>query len=130
MAASAYCTRADVEATFGVKNVAAWADLNNDNDPVVQDRAITRAIAVACELIDATMRNTVHTIPITDSDGNTPQLINEIAATLAGIMLYTARGGSLTRDERTGAVVHHYTAREVWALATLDALRTGKLVLL
>mgnify|MGYP001217216230 CR=1 FL=1 len=126
---ASYCTRSDVEGLYGSRNVAVWADLNNDQDATIQAAAIARAIETASELIDSKLRNTVYSIPMRDHNGSTPVLIREIAATLAGVALFTARGGSMTRDEETGAAVHRYSARELWAETVLEELRLGRRVI-
>lgn len=83
-----YCVRSDVEAQYGVDNVAKWADLNNNENA----SEIEARIVIACEEADvelnSRLRHGPYSLPFV-----TPSLgIVRLAATYAGIWLYSARG--------------------------------------
>lgn len=84
----AYSVRADIETVYGKIEVAKWADL--DGDGVADDIAsrITNAITRADAQIDDTLRGGPYTVPFT----TVPQIIADISAKLAGVLLYEPRG--------------------------------------
>jgi hypothetical protein len=122
---STYCTRANVEATYGTTNVSQWADL--DDTEVANDitARITRAIAVASEQIDDAARCWHYQIPLADASGSTPTSIEDLAATLAGLWLYEARG-SQDFDPNTGMPHHRLAWKRKEAMRALRDIRTGQ----
>lgn len=84
-----YCERSDIETIFGVAELKAWADLdNNQVDADIANR-ITAAIVYAQDQIDVRLRGGPHTIPFTEPP---PITIVKVCAKFAGIELYGARG--------------------------------------
>ena len=91
----AYIIRADIEAIFGVTNVATWADLDNDEDATKITNRIGAAISFAEGLFEGRLRNGRYQLPLTVS-GTGLDLVKTINATIAGDWCYRARG---LRDE-------------------------------
>jgi len=89
---STYCTRSDVEAQFGVKNVERWAKLEDGYTASQITSRINAAIDAVSENIDDMLRAGAFEIPVTDSSGATPASIKEICAVMAGVWLYESRG--------------------------------------
>jgi len=89
---STYCTQSNIEATFGVNNVETWAKLESGYSAAQITARITRAISVASEEIDDTLRFAGFEVPCVDSSGSTPTTIEQICADLAGVWLYESRG--------------------------------------
>lgn len=116
---STYCTRSDIEDRFGVNNVADWADLDNDEDATKIANRITRSITWASAEIDDHAAVSNYTIPLADSGGSTPTTVEHLAAVLAGIWLYEARGDA-DRDGR-----HRFKYDKAWAYRTLREMRDG-----
>lgn len=123
-----YLTRADIESKFGKKNIAVWADL--DNDQVENDIAarITAAIAFADESVDNALRFGRYALPITDASGVTPRVIVDIAASMAGVWLYENRGVQ-DFDPDTGKPQHRLHWQKIDARKTLTHLRMGQIEL-
>ncbi len=121
---STYCTRANIEAVYGPTNVAKWADLDADENASNITARITLAISVASEEIDDFVRLTQYTIPLATAAAETPVTITNLAATLAGIWLYEARG-SQDFDPKTGAPYHRLAFKLEETKQFLEQLRTG-----
>lgn len=109
-----YCQEADINALFGSTNVLKWSDL--DNDGSADTGRINAAIAAAGDEIDSWLRPTQYTIPLADEDGNTPTIIETLAAEYAGVWLYTHRG--VERDHELQPVAEKVQA-------TLQQIRNG-----
>jgi hypothetical protein len=121
----AYCTKAGIEAIYGVTNVATWADMDEDEDATKIAARIALAISVADAEIDDFARLIEKIIPLADADGTTPVTITNLAGTMAGIWLYEARG-SQDFDQKTGAPYHRLAFKLEWVQRVLDQLRTGR----
>lgn len=119
-----YCNQADIEAVFGVENVAVWSNLSNDSLTADSSR-ISEAIAFACVFIDARFRLSVYELPLRSSSGLTPLQIRDMAARLAGTWLFESRGmgddESLVADVR--ASVEKQIDRILAGQISLDAQR-------
>jgi len=89
---SDYCTRADIEAVYGVGNVAIFADLDGDADSTKIANRIASVITQASIETDEYARSTSYHIPLTTSAGATPSSIKDITARLAGLLMYEPRG--------------------------------------
>lgn len=89
---STYCTRSDIEETFGVGNVAEWGKLSDSYSDAQVLTRITRAITVASEDIDDTLRAAGIEVPCVDESDATPTTIEQLCADLAGVWLYESRG--------------------------------------
>jgi len=120
---STYCTRADVEATFGVDNVSLYADLDNDADATKILARITLAISVASAEIDDMARGTHYAIPLVNASGSTPTSITNLASHLAGLWLYEARGG--VDMDKQGNLIHRWQHLRNWADGFLRDLLNG-----
>jgi uncharacterized protein DUF1320 len=123
-ATGVYCSLADVQNIFGRYNVETWAKIE-DVDTGDVDARIVAFIADAEDYIDARLRSTRYTVPFV---APIPRLVKRIAATLAGVYLYEARG-ALDVDPDTGRVNHRYTAHKKWAEDKLEMIRKGGLQL-
>lgn len=92
-----YATQATVEQVFGADNVSStagcWADYDNTFNAATITTNINAKITQADAELDAKFRKAGMAIPVvTITDGTTPPLVSEIAATLAGIKLFMFRG--------------------------------------
>ena len=121
----AYCDRDNVEDRFGNSNVAAWADLDNDEDAAKILARITAAIVAADADIDDLLRGGMYTIPF---DEPPPQAIIGISADLAGVWLYENRGIQDYNPE-TGAVVHRLKYADDRAWKKLRRIVAGQITL-
>lgn len=92
-----YITRADVETRFGARNVALWADVDDD-DAVAMEAKVDAAIAWAEGQINNRFRQSRYLIPFVATSGALPVVANW-ATVLAGWWLYTIRG--LREDDAT-----------------------------
>ncbi len=125
----AYTTLANIQRTFGARNVADWSDLDRDGNTTTMAARQTRAIEMADEEIDSTLANGPYTpLPTTELDASVPALIEEISTTLAGVWLYEGNGVS-DIDPNTKQPIHRYTAKLLWARRLLDEIRDGKRVI-
>jgi hypothetical protein len=115
-----YCVKSDIVDIFGVKNIEKWADIDNDSNAVTIAARIARAIDVASDDIDDQLRQSSHLIPISTPAGTTPTAIVDIAAKLAGVWIYEARG---TEDSKG---IHRLSSVKGEAHLTLANIRTGK----
>ncbi len=122
---STYCERSDIEAIFGTKNVAKWADMDEDEGAGDITARITLAISVASEEIDDFARLYQYTVPLTTPAEATPVTIVNLAATLAGVWLYEARG-CVDFDPKNGAPYHRLAFKRAEAQRFFDQLRTGE----
>ena len=86
-----YIAKADIDAIFGVDNVATWSNLDND-DAEANLARVNTAIADAEEHFEDRMRGSRYAVPFTGSINT----LKRGMARLAGAMLYEARG---TTDE-------------------------------
>ncbi len=123
---STYCTEAQIKNVFGTTNVDNWSDLDNDQGTSTMADRVTQAIAVASERIDDAARTMEYRIPLVQTaDGTTtPITIVDLAATLAGIWLYEARG-VMDFDQRSGAPYHRLAFKRSEARRMIQELRTG-----
>lgn len=87
-----YCSKSDVEAKFGVDNVAEWANLDNADPPVDADDRIDAAIAYAEAHFHLLMRRGPYTIPLSTTDTDDLEYIKDICVTFAGKWLYNVKG--------------------------------------
>lgn len=94
-----YCTQSDIENIFGVSNVALWSNLDNTTTTANATR-ITAAITYATARINNYMRGGLYAVPlVVNSDAAS---VVDVAATIAGIWLYSSRG-QLDTNALTGA---------------------------
>jgi hypothetical protein len=121
---SAYCAQADIEKVYGTTNVGKWADINNDANATTKSGRITEAIDVASEEIDDVLRLLDVRIPAVTAAGATPPTIKHLAAVLAGLWLYEARGAE--DYNRNGTIRHGHAWRRDWADNYLNMIATGK----
>lgn len=118
-----YCAKSDIESVFGVSNVDNWADLDNDADASKIAARIARAIVVAESEVNDIFRRTGYLIPIVDADGNTPNTIENLTATMAGLWLYEARG--ISDQDRDGRPVHRLRYMRLWVRNMLKEIANG-----
>ena len=123
---STYATKSQLEDVFGVENILLWSDL--DNSGSADTDRIARAIAVASERIDDVARTTNYKIPLADEDAATSVSVSDLAATLAGIWLYEARG-SQDFNVQTGEMVHRLEFKRQMAYQMLDDIRGQRILL-
>lgn len=82
-----YATREDVEFIFGTQNISTWADTNNGESAADIDERIYWAIDLAIATVDARLRPSKYDVPFVSID----QMIIDITARLAGVLLYDSR---------------------------------------
>jgi phage gp36-like protein len=86
----AYGSQEGMEAIFGKKNIAKWADADNDEDEDTIEARILWALQEAEDRINDRLRPSPYKIPF---EGTTPSRIVTLCNKLAGILLYeTPRG--------------------------------------
>jgi hypothetical protein len=93
-----YSTRDYLEALFGARNILAWADLDNQGIPQDIFDRISLAIEQADEIIDSQFNGSAYLVPLSDSQDLIPPTVTRWSATLAGVLLYEARGYSSEED--------------------------------
>ena len=87
----AYLQQADIEAAWGVENVARWSQLSASSTSTTPDSTrIATAIQYAEAVIEDRLRGSYQT-PLQASNGVFPPAIINIAAKFAGVWLYRAR---------------------------------------
>ena len=84
-----YIVRADIEAKFGVVNVAKWASLSATDGSTEITARVNAAIARATDEVNDRLRGGYYVVPFTSPY---PSDIVELAATVAGLWLHDARG--------------------------------------
>jgi phage gp36-like protein len=119
-----YAARTDVEQVFGPINVAKWADLDNDEDAAKIAARIVTALAWADAEIDDRLRGGVYSLPLQGTTGSLPATIVDLAANLAGVWLYEARG---VQDfaEDTGIPFHRLSYSRKRCESALTSIRNG-----
>lgn len=122
-----YCARTDVEEKFGATNVATWADLDADQDAGKITSRIAACITKASEDVDARLYQGPYDLPF-DATPDTPSIIEDIAAALAGVLLYESRGIADFNPE-TGAPMNKLGFHRTNAFKRLRQLRLGVLVI-
>lgn len=83
---ASYAAQSDVEAVFGVQNVALWSNLTNTGTTADAAR-ITTAIGKAQASIDSRFRTSRYVVPFSP----VPSEVTDWTAKLAGIWLYESR---------------------------------------
>lgn len=124
-----YCTSADIQQVFGTTVANTWADLDEDSNSTKITARYVRAALVASEQIDDVARAASYRVPIANSAGSTPTTIVDLAATLAGLWLYEARG-CLDVNQQTGEAMHRYSYKKLEARRALNEIRDRKLRIL
>lgn len=89
---AAYCTREDVEMVYGAANVRKWADLDNDDDATVISDRISWACDLATAKLDDRLRDGPYTVPLPVGEEFALLSVVDVAARLAGVVLYENRG--------------------------------------
>lgn len=113
-----YIEQSDIEARFGIDNVAQWSNLDNTDSEADEDR-IAAAITFAESYVQDRLRGGRYAIPFS---GNT-QTLTDIMARIAGVWLYQSRGDN---DTAIDAKLEIHQAR---ADALLDRIASGQLSL-
>lgn len=121
---STYCTQSQIEDVFGIENVKQWSDL--DNSGATNKDRIERAIEVVSERIDDVVRITNYKIPLADEDAAISVSLSDLAATMAGIWLYEARG-SQDFNPQTGEVAHRLEFKRQRAEQMLNDIRDQRI---
>ncbi len=121
---SAYCARADIEQIFGTSNVEKWADLDDDADATKITARITAMIAEASEDIDDQLRGGRYELPFPSGT----MTITTLAARLAGVLLYEARG---VRDfeSETGTPYHRLQWHRNRVEQVIKEIQSGQRIL-
>jgi phage gp36-like protein len=89
-----YCTRSEVEKRWGTRNVAKWADLDNDQNAATIQAQIEWAIDAASRRIDMDLSGAGYVTPLENVG-----LVNYHAAALAGAILYNARAVNISVEQ-------------------------------
>jgi len=85
----AYSTQSDIEALYGVQNVAEWSNLENDGSGASTSR-IDTANEYAAAYVDDRFRDGPYAIPFVGLSG-TPRVLVDWCAKIAGAWLYRSR---------------------------------------
>lgn len=83
-----YCTRLQVEAVFGRRNLESWADLDNNEDPDAIAAVIDSNLDYASDEVDSDLIFGPYNIPFV---APYPLPIVRLAALVTGIMTYDGR---------------------------------------
>ncbi len=120
----AYASEAEIKQIFGSTNVDKWSDLDDDANASNMAARIAVAVLVADDQIDDAARGMPYRIPLANAAGSTPRTIINLAATIAGLWLYEARG---TNDyhPQTGVPSHRLAWKALEVRRTLRDIRTG-----
>lgn len=102
-AAGYYAGQQDIEDWFGIDNVASWSQLDNEVATADETR-IARALAYADRQIDRELRTAGVSVPVATSSADF-DLLGDIAAEMAGVWLYLARGKQDLGGGETGAAM-------------------------
>jgi phage gp36-like protein len=121
--AGRYATLQDVFNIFGRNNVIKWAKIENFDEAAIDTR-IANFIGQAEDEIDDALRG-IYPVPFT---GIVPSLIKRIAATLAGVRIYEAKG-NLDYNPESGFAEHRLKYHNVWATNQLKMLRAHRIQL-
>lgn len=122
----AYSARTDLEARFGVDNIAQWADYNNDAVSATITANITAAIAYADAYIKGWIRGARYaSLNLTNISDTVDPLIVDCSARLAGVFLYEHFG---VPDSGRGPY-HPYSYHRREARRTLMDIREGRIIL-
>jgi hypothetical protein len=126
---SVYCDRDRIEQVYGAEHIAQYAKMDgNDSEATITAR-INLAIAFAGDEIDGVARKAAYqNIPLVDASDATPNDIANLAAVLAGLWLYEAKGSHDT-DGRSGRALHRLQFRRAWARRRLNEIREGEYVI-
>jgi len=106
-----YIAQSDIEDVFGVDSVAAWSQLDPDEDDSTADTArIAKAIAYAERTVEDRFRNGRYAVPFS----GTSVVLVDWCAKLAGVWLYSSRGVNATRgnDAEERIMFHRRAALE------------------
>ena len=122
-----YSVRTDLDGVFGKNNVDAWADLDGDQDAAKITTRIANAIVTADDRIDSFMRGGLYSLPLVNKLSETPVIIRDVSAKLAGVWLYESRGVQDLTPE--GAPMHRLQWHKKDATSTLRKLAAGQLTL-
>lgn len=83
--------RGDIEAVFGVENVAAWANLDG-GDAGEEGTRVTDAITYAEAFVDDRFRTSRYAVPLVGNSATALDVVNDSKARLAGAWLHKTRG--------------------------------------
>lgn len=106
--ATDYCTRAQIESVFGVKNISSWGDLDNDENTANIAARIAAKITLASAEVDSILRRSRIDLDIIASD--IPVQVVNATAELVGVLLYESRGiddAGANEEEATSVVTGH-----------------------
>ena len=117
-----YGSRSYMEGQFGVKNIAVWADLDNDKSATKVAARVLTALAWADAEVNRYMRGGPYAVPLVTSD----PVIVEAASVLAAVWLYENRGVQDYNPD-TGEGGHRLMYRKRGAYSTLQNARFGSI---
>lgn len=83
-----YSTRYNVEMIYGKTNVAKWADVDNQEDPIFINQRIEWAIGLADTEINSKLAESSYQIPFSMP---IDPLVVDLSARYAGVLLYDSR---------------------------------------
>lgn len=95
-----YALRTDIEDIFGPTNVAKWADVDNNEDPVLIDRRIVWALKHSYDEMNSRLIGCPYAVPLQGA----PPMIIRLQAQFAAVLLYESRG--ITDMDANGKPFH------------------------
>jgi len=119
-----YCTAQDIYDVFLQTEVDSWVDPSGVLSSEQRAARLERAIAYATAEIDDALRGGPYVLPLTGTSTGSMVTITNIAATLAGVWLYEARG-VVDFNPDTGAPNHRLTWKRTEARNVLRDIRSG-----
>lgn len=126
--ASTYCDQTDIEDIFGSDAVDKWLTVDATDGSSEKAARLARAIAYAGDRIDDVLRTTSYKVPAATSSAATPTTIENLAASLAGLWMFSIRGHQ-DIEMREGLPIHRYYFLEKQVNEQLELIRTGKVKL-
>lgn len=119
-----YIVQADIEAKWGVDDVAEWATLENASPAVTAAARIAAAITWAEGWFEMRMSMGPYAVPVSSGNAGATAVIKDVVATFAGKYLYEGRGRHTDmEDARLEAIVKT-------AELTIDGLLNNRLRLI
>lgn len=114
-----YAVRSDLENIYGKKNVARWADIDNDGVLTTIDARINWALELSYDYVNNKLDGGMYAVPLA---GRYPMIVT-CQAHLASVYLYESRG--LTNKSEDGKPIHQLEQGRDWAINVLAQIRAG-----
>ena len=120
-----YASTGGMDDKFGANNIATWADRDNDSNPVEIASHKAAAIMFGDSELEGLLCDTHYRKPFVTASGGTPNLIVDIANSLAGCWLRDEWGQDKYdgNGEPNDSLAYHRTR----AYKLIEQIKTGEL---